>query len=160
MTPPQFPADEALERRIALIDQSTSTGSAESQGVTEVQRLAVVEDVALAVVAGGRAWWLVTEHGATLDGQCLVSVDEGLADGQLTGSGSLQVNGHKSTGHWGIAGQEEGLSLLNQSSEAVADRVDSQVWSVVSYSDDDGGWFVFTCGQMRDTETVTSCNNN
>lgn len=86
MTPPQLPANESLQGRVALVDQSTAARSAEGQGVTEVQRLAVVENVALSIVAGGGTWWLVAEHGASLNRQCLISVHEGFADRQLAGS--------------------------------------------------------------------------
>ena len=44
--------------------------------------LLVVEDVALSVVGGGAAGRLVPEGGAALDGQGLVRVHEGLADGE------------------------------------------------------------------------------
>lgn len=148
MTPPQLPADESLQRRIALVDQSAATRPAEGEGVTEVQRLAVVEDVAFAVVAGRGTRWLVTEHGATFNRQCLVGVHESLADGQLAGSGTLQVHRDKSAWHGRIAGQEEGLSLLDETREPVADRVDSQVGAVVAHTNDDSGGLVLACGGL------------
>ena len=48
----------------------------------KVRGLLVVEDVALSVVGGGAAGRLVPEGGAALDGQGLVRVHEGLADGE------------------------------------------------------------------------------
>lgn len=159
MAPPQLPADEALQRRVALVNQSAAAGSAEGQSFAEVQRLAVVEDVAFSIVAGGGTWGLVTEHGASFDGQRLVRVDERLANRQLAGSRSLQVHRDKSPRHGGIAGQEEGLSLLDETGEPVADGVDAQVRSIISDTNDDCGGFVFACRQSkrRDTETITRC---
>ena len=71
MSPPQLPADEALQGGVALGDQVAAARSAEGQRIPKVERLARVEDVALAVVGGRAAGGLVPELGAALDGQGL-----------------------------------------------------------------------------------------
>lgn len=71
MSAPKFPAKEALQGRVGLVHQGSSSASAELEGVIEVCGLLVVEDVALAVVSGSAARRLVAEGRAPLDGKCL-----------------------------------------------------------------------------------------
>lgn len=148
MTPPQLPTDESLQRRIALTDQRTATGSTEGQCVQKVQRLAVVEDVALAIVRGQSSRRLIAEGGTPLDGQRLVRVDERLANGQRIGCAILQVDTHEGSRHRGIAGQEERLSGLQEAREAVADRICAQVRSVVAHSNHNCGGLIACNGSM------------
>lgn len=61
MASPQLPADEALERRVALVHERASSTATECQRLPQVQRLSVVEDVTLAVVCRSAAWRLISE---------------------------------------------------------------------------------------------------
>lgn len=142
MTPPQLPADEALQRRIALADQSAAARAAEGERVQEVQRLAVVEDVALAIVGGQGTRWLVPERGTTLDGQSLVGVHEGLANGQRIWGAVFEVNADKGAGHGRIAGQKQRLTGLQETREAIADGICAQIGTIVAHADHYGGRFV------------------
>lgn len=81
MSPPQLPANESLQRWIALIDQSATARATEAERIAEVQWLAVVEDVTLSVITGRGTRGLIAEDGTTFDGQCLVRVHERLANG-------------------------------------------------------------------------------
>lgn len=142
MATPQLPADESLQRRIGFVDQRAATGTAKRKGITEVQRLSIVEDVAFAVVRRRSAWWLVPEYWAPFDGQRLVGVDERLANGQRTGRVRLEVDRHEGAGHRRVAGQEKGLTLFEETGEAVADGICAKVGSVVADSHD------YRCGRV------------
>ncbi len=65
----QFPAEEALKGRGDLIDQRAAPLLAEGLRLEEVHLLVIVEDVAVAVVGGGAAQWLVAEGGALFNGE-------------------------------------------------------------------------------------------
>ena len=67
MSPPELPAEEALQRRVGLVDQRTAAGLTELLRLRETLWLLVVERVTLAVVGGRAARRLVTELGAPLD---------------------------------------------------------------------------------------------
>lgn len=150
---PEFPADEALESRITFIDQSSTSTSAECERITKVERLSIVEDVALAIVRSCRSRWLVSELGTPFNRQCLVGVDEGLADGKLALSGGrLQVNTDESARHWGVAREEQGLALLQEPGESVADRVSAQVRPVVAHANDDGRRFVLATTGLSEVQ--------
>lgn len=136
---PQFPANESLKRWIRFINQRTTASPTERQSIAEVQWLSIVEYVAFAVVRRRGTWRLVAENRTAFDGQRLVSVDECLADGQRTGSVRFEVNGHEGAGHGRIAGQEKGLALFQETGEAIADGICTEVGSVVSDSYDNGG---------------------
>lgn len=112
MPPPQLPTNEPLQGRIALVDQGSAPGPAESERFPELGRLPVVEDVALAVVSGGASWRLIAELWTALDWQGLVRVDEGLADGELGYGWGLQVDADEGAGHGRVAGQEERLAFF------------------------------------------------
>lgn len=139
---PQFPADEALQRGVAVVDEGSPACTAELQRLAEVERLAVVENVALSVVRSGGAGRLVPEHGAPLDRQRLVGVDERLADRQRTGRAHFEVHGDKRAGHRRVARQEQRLAFLQQPGEAVADRVCAQIRPIISHPDDYRRWFI------------------
>lgn len=79
----------------------------------------------------------------------LVCVDESLANGELSRRRSFEMNADKCAGHRGVAGQEEGLALLEETIEAVANGVGAQIGPIVSHSDDDAGGLIVAC---RDTE--------
>jgi len=68
---PQLPADESLQGGVALVDEGASPALAQGQRLAESLRLAVVENVALAVVGGGAAGRLVAELRTPLNGQSL-----------------------------------------------------------------------------------------
>lgn len=133
---PQLPADEALQRGVAVVDECPSACAAELQRLAEVERLAVVENVALSVVRGRGAGRLVPEHGAPLDRQRLVGVDERLADRQRTGRAHFEVHGDERAGHRRIARQEQRLAFLQQPREAVADRIRAQIRPIISHPND------------------------
>lgn len=152
---PQLPGYEALEGGVALVDEGAAPGPAEAQGALEALGLPIVEDVALAVVGGGRARGLVPELRAPLDGQGLVRVDEGLAQGQLhregRRGGRLQVDRDEGPGHRRVAGQEQRLALLQRSGEPVADGVGAQVGPVVAHPDDYGPRYSVVCKKSART---------
>lgn len=135
VSPPQLPADEALQCRIAFVDQSSTSPSAEGLSLPEVEGLSVVKYVALSVVGGRASRGLIPELRTPLDGQGLVRVGESLADGQLGRIGHLEVDADEGSGHGRVARQEQRLALLEEPGEPVADGVDAQVGSVVSNSD-------------------------
>lgn len=60
------------------------------------------------------------------------------------------MDGNECTRHGRIAGQEEGLSLLDEAREPVADRIDSQVRSIISDTNDDCGRFVIACDDVME----------
>lgn len=142
MSPPELPADKPLECGVALVHQGAPAAPAERQRLPELERLPVVEDVALPVVGGRAAGRLVPELRAPLDGQRLVGVHEGLADGQLAGARRLEVHAHEGARHGRVAGQEERLALFEEAGEAVADGIRAQVWTVVADTNHNRGWFV------------------
>lgn len=76
------------------------------------------------------------------DGSHLVRVDEGLADGELDASGTLEVDADEGSGHRRVTGQEQGAALLQEADEPVADGVDRQIGSIVAHPYHDGGWLV------------------
>lgn len=136
---PQLPADETLQGRIALVDQRAAARPAERERIAQRHRLPVVEDVALAVVRGGRTGWLVAEGRTPLDRQGLVGVDERLADRQLARCARFQVHRHERTGHRWVARQEQWLSFLQRTGEPVADRIRAQIRPVVTDTHHDRG---------------------
>lgn len=71
VTPPELPAHESLKGGIRLVDEGSSASLAELTGFVEVERLVVVEQVALAVVGGAAPGLLIPELRAALDGQSL-----------------------------------------------------------------------------------------
>lgn len=147
MTTPQFPADESLQRGIALADQSTAAGATEGQSIEEVQRLTVVEDVALAIVGGQGAWRLIPECGTTFDGQCLIRVDKGLADGQGIRCVILQMYAHKGARHGRIAGQKQWLACLEEAREAVANGIGAKIGTIVAHTHHNRCGFVACQGE-------------
>lgn len=68
MSPPELPADESLKCGVAFVHQRPSAAPAEGQRLPELERLAVVEDVALPVVGGSAAGRLVPELRTPFDG--------------------------------------------------------------------------------------------
>jgi len=70
-----------LQGRVGFVHQRTSSVLTKVERFLEGSRLVVVEDVALPVVRGRAAWFLVSEGGAPLDRQGLVSVHESFTDG-------------------------------------------------------------------------------
>lgn len=147
MTTPQFPADESLQRGIALADQSTAAGATEGQSIEEVQRLTIVEDVALAIVGGQGAWRLIPECGTTFDGQCLIRVDKGLADGQGIRCVILQMYAHKGARHGRIAGQKQWLACLEEACEAVANGIGAKIGTIVAHTHHNRCGFVACQGE-------------
>ncbi len=150
MPTPELPRKEALEGRVRLVHERAAPGIAEVQRTLEVGRLLVVEDVALAVVGRGAAGGLVSERGAPLDRQCLVGVDEGLADGQRHPRGPLEVDRDEGARHRGVAGEEQRPALLDDAGEAVAHGVDPEVGPVVAHPDDDGGLAAFGAARLAE----------
>ena len=61
VTSPELPGEESLQSRIGLVHEGAAARVAELQRALEVGRLLVVEDVALPVVSGSAARWLVPE---------------------------------------------------------------------------------------------------
>jgi len=70
---PEFPADESLQGRIRLVDKGPTARFTELTGFVKVERLVIVEEVALAVIRGAAARHLVTELRTPLDGQRLLT---------------------------------------------------------------------------------------
>ena len=71
VAPPQFPADEALQSRIGLVDERSAASFAKLTSFIEIERMSVVEHVTLSVVRGRTAGFLIAELRAPLDGQGL-----------------------------------------------------------------------------------------
>lgn len=153
MPSPEFPRDESLERWIALVDEGSTSRATERKRVPEGHRLTVVEYIALAVVGRRRAGWLISELRTPLDRKSLICVDESLAERQLHRRRvlcrSLQVHGDESTGHRRIARKEERLTLFQWSSEPIADRIRTEIRTVVADPDDYRSGQLFTCGQEK-----------
>ena len=59
------------------------------------------------------------EGGAALYGEGLVRVHEGLADGEGDPGRPLEVDADKGARHRGVAGQEQGPSLLHHTSKSI-----------------------------------------
>lgn len=55
------------------------------------------------------------------------------------------MHADESPGHGGVAGQEEGLALLQEAGEPVADRVRAEVRPVVANADHYDCWLVRSC---------------
>ncbi len=108
--------------------------------------------------------YLVPKVGAPFDGQRLVGVDESLADRQRLSGRTLkeiflyaflcQIHGYQvfftfnvhryeRARHWRVAREEERPPLLQSAGEAVADRVDAQIGTVVANANDDRSWAPF-----------------
>ena len=90
--------------------------------------------VALSIVGSRAARFLVNVGRATFDGQGLVNVDECLTDGEGDAWRTLKVDRDKGPRHGRNAGQEEWSALLDDSGEPVANRVESEIGSVVPKS--------------------------
>lgn len=132
--PPQLPTDESLQRRVALVHQSTTPISTESQSISKFHRLPIVEYVAFAVVGSGTAGRLISELRTPFYRQSLICVHKSLAYGKLTGHWYFQVDADKCPGHRRIAWQKQRLAFLYETGESVAYGVCAQVWAVVAYS--------------------------
>lgn len=70
----------------------------------------------------------------TAAGRYLISVDEGLTDGQLHPGRPLEVHADEGSGHGRVAGQEQRPPLLQHADEPVTDGVAVKVWPIVAHS--------------------------
>ena len=153
VSPPELPGEKSLQGRIGLIHQRAAPILAEVKRLLEVLGLLPVEYVALAIVGGCAARFLVPEGGTALDRECLVSVDKGLTDGKGDTRRALEVNRDEGARHGRVAREEERSALLNDPGEPVADGVHPQVWPVVPHSNHDGCLPAFCCKK----ELVSVC---
>lgn len=85
MSSPELPADEPLQRRVALVHEGPTPGPAEPERLLEGRWLPVVEYVAFPVVRRGTAWRLISELRASFYRQRLVRVYERFTDRELAG---------------------------------------------------------------------------
>ena len=118
MSPPELPGQESLQRWIRLVHQRSSAIFTKVEGLLEVLGLLPIEYIALAVVGGRAARFLVPEGGTSLDREGLVSVDKGLADREGNSRRTLEVQRNERSGHWRVAGQEQGSPFLNGTRES------------------------------------------
>jgi hypothetical protein len=68
---PQFPTDESLQSRVALVNKGATPAFAKGISLPEGLRLPVVENVAFSVVGGRAAGWLIAELGTPFNRQSL-----------------------------------------------------------------------------------------
>jgi len=85
---------------------------------------------------------LIPESRTPFDGQSLIRVDERLANGQRIWGAVLQMDAHKGSWHGWVAGQEERLSRLQETREAIADGIRAQIRPVVAHSHHNSGRLV------------------
>ena len=56
---------------------------------------------------------------------------------------TFKVNGNKGSRHGRITGKKKGAAFFDDTSETVANGIDTQIWTVISHSYHNSGFLIF-----------------